>query len=134
MTRISTSERPAGQPPADAPKEDWTAFRFGVALQEDNAALSGREILQRFIDGAPPHLPICRVLTFRVMAVGAGYTGVETKGNLSRPIRPETGRVRCEARVVSRGRQIISCEAKLTGSDGKVLAHGTSTLFGMAAG
>jgi uncharacterized protein (TIGR00369 family) len=58
-----------------------------------------------------------------------GYTTVETKANFSRPILPGTGLVRCEGRVIVRGRTIMSCEATVRGPDGKVLAHGTSTLM-----
>lgn len=64
-----------------------------------------------------------------LLAAGEGYTTVETKGNFSRPITRDTGRVRAEARVVSRGRQIISVEARVLSADGKVLAHGASTIF-----
>jgi acyl-coenzyme A thioesterase PaaI-like protein len=47
----------------------------------------------------------------------------------------ETGRVRCEAPVVSQGRQIISCESWVKAGDGRVLAHGTpSTLVVLGAG
>jgi len=64
-----------------------------------------------------------------------GYTTVETKANFTRPITQSTGRVRAEGRVVSRGRQIITTEARVLDSAGRVLAHGTSTLmvFGAAA-
>src|ERR1700722_9422638 len=60
---------------------------------------------------------------------GALFTTIETKANFSRPILPDSGRVRAEGSVVSRGRQIMSTEAKVIGGDGKVLAHGTSTLM-----
>jgi len=60
---------------------------------------------------------------------GSAYTTIETKANFSRPIKPDTGRVRVEARVVSSGRQIISAESKVLSQDGRVLAHGTSTLL-----
>jgi len=63
------------------------------------------------------------------LGAGFGYTTIETKGNLCRPITPKTGRVRAEAHAVSRGRQIISCEAQLKDAQGRVLAHGTSTLL-----
>src|SRR5271166_6650383 len=43
-----------------------------------------------------------------LLPAGTRYTTIETKGNFSRPITQETGRVRAEARVVSQGRQIIS--------------------------
>jgi uncharacterized protein (TIGR00369 family) len=60
---------------------------------------------------------------------GTGYTTIETKVNFSRPILPDTGRVRCEGRVISKGRRIISAQAQLLSADGKVLAHGTSTIM-----
>src|SRR5271166_1559050 len=58
-----------------------------------------------------------------------GYATIETKGNFSHPITRDAGRVRAEARVIARGRQIISTETKVLARDGKVLAHGTSTLL-----
>ncbi len=64
---------------------------------------------------------------------GALFTTIETKANFSRPILPDTGRVRAEGTVVSKGRQIISTEARILGGDGKVLAHGTSTLMILSA-
>ena len=64
-----------------------------------------------------------------LLPAGVGYTTVETKVNFSRTIRADTGRVRAAARVVSKGRQIISAEAQVKGQDGRVLAHGTSTLL-----
>jgi uncharacterized protein (TIGR00369 family) len=60
---------------------------------------------------------------------GVGYTTVETKVNFTRAIAPDAGTVRCEGIVVHRGRQIATAEARLTGADGKLLAHGTSTLI-----
>ncbi len=64
-----------------------------------------------------------------LLPAGVGYTTVETKVNFSRAIRADNGRVRCEGRVIARGRQIISAEAVVKGQDGRVLAHGTSTLL-----
>jgi uncharacterized protein (TIGR00369 family) len=59
---------------------------------------------------------------------GVGYTTVETKANFVRPV-PAEGVVSCEGRVLSRGRQIATAEAFLRSADGKLLAHGTSTLI-----
>lgn len=59
---------------------------------------------------------------------GVGYTTVETKANMVRPV-PSEGIVRCEGKVLSRGRQIATAEAYLRSEDGKLLAHGTSTLI-----
>ena len=63
------------------------------------------------------------------LAPGIGYTTVETKVNFTRPIPPDGSPVRCEGRVVTRGRQIATAQARLLSPDGKILAHGTSTLI-----
>ena len=62
------------------------------------------------------------------LGAGIGYTTIETKANFVRPV-PARGLVRCEGRVLSRGRQIATADAYLRGEDGKLLAHGTSTLI-----
>jgi uncharacterized protein (TIGR00369 family) len=64
---------------------------------------------------------------------GVGYTTIETKANFSRPITENAGRVRAEGRVINRGRQIITAEARVTDSAGRILAHGTSTLMVLGA-
>jgi uncharacterized protein (TIGR00369 family) len=64
-----------------------------------------------------------------LLPAGASYASVETKANFTRPIRQDTGRVRAEGRVVSRGRQIITAEARILDADKRLLAHGTSTLM-----
>ena len=64
-----------------------------------------------------------------LLPAGVGYATVETKGNFTRPISHDTGRVRAEGRVISRGRQIMTADARVLDSKGRVLAHGTSTLM-----
>ena len=64
-----------------------------------------------------------------LLPAGCGYATIETKGNFALPITSDAGRVRAEAHVVARGRQIISAEARVLSQDGAVLAHGTSTLL-----
>lgn len=64
-----------------------------------------------------------------LLPIGLGYATIETKANFARPITKDSGRVRAEARVAARGRQIISAEAKVLSGDGKMLAHGTSTIM-----
>ena len=66
------------------------------------------------------------------LPAGSGYTTLETKGNFVRAITPETGRVRAEGRVISRGRTIITCEGRISDDKGRLLAHGTSTLLVMS--
>ncbi|HEX8064550.1 MAG TPA: PaaI family thioesterase, partial [Allosphingosinicella sp.] len=63
------------------------------------------------------------------LPAATGYTTVETKVNFTRPVPPDGSRIRCEGRVVTRGRQIATAEARLLSAEGKVLAHGTSTLI-----
>jgi uncharacterized protein (TIGR00369 family) len=63
------------------------------------------------------------------LPAGVGYTTVETKVNFTRPIPPDGSLLRCEGRVVTRGRQIATAEARLLSAEGKILAHGSSTLI-----
>jgi uncharacterized protein (TIGR00369 family) len=69
----------------------------------------------------------CAAMT--LLPEGMLYTTIETKVNFSRPITTDTGRVRAQAQVVSRGRRILSAEARVTDAKGRLLAHGTSTLL-----
>lgn len=64
-----------------------------------------------------------------LLAAGVAYTTLETKVNFTRAIRPDSGRVRAEGRVVVRGRQILTAEARVVDRDQRILAHGTSTLL-----
>src|SRR6267142_6181640 len=58
---------------------------------------------------------------------GFGQSTLEFKISLVRPVTPETGLVRAEGRVVSRGRRIGTAEGRLTDAEGRLLAHGTTT-------
>ena len=63
------------------------------------------------------------------MPAGIGYASIETKANFTRAIKHDTGRVRAEGRVIGRGRQIMSAEARIIDASGRILSHGTSTLM-----
>ena len=68
----------------------------------------------------------CAVQT--TLPQGFAYTTLELKTNFVRAITRDTGRVLCEAEVVHRGGTIATAEGRLRAeSDGKLLAHGTST-------
>ena len=58
---------------------------------------------------------------------GVDQTTVEFKISLLRPITPDTGRIRAEGVVVSRGRRIGMAEGRVTDAQGRLLAHGTTT-------
>jgi uncharacterized protein (TIGR00369 family) len=68
----------------------------------------------------------CAVHT--TLAPGERYTTIEMKMNLTRPILPgRTGGLRCEGRIVHRGRTTAISEARLIDGEGKLYAHGTET-------
>lgn len=69
----------------------------------------------------------CGCATMTALEAGVSYTTLETKANMTRAIKPNSGVYRCEGRLLARGRQIITSEASVTGPDGKLYAHGTST-------
>lgn len=64
-----------------------------------------------------------------LLPAGVGYASLSTQASFDRPIRVDTGRVRCEGRVVNAGRQIISAEATVKDAEGRLLAHGVSTIM-----
>ena len=58
---------------------------------------------------------------------GVGSTTLEFRISLVRPITPDTGLIRAEGSVLSRGRRVGTAEGRLTDSAGRLLAHGTTT-------
>ncbi len=56
-----------------------------------------------------------------------GYTTIEFKVNLIRPLFERTGEVTCIGKVIHLGRTTAVSEAKLTTADGKLVAFGTET-------
>ncbi|HXZ48479.1 MAG TPA: PaaI family thioesterase [Usitatibacter sp.] len=61
------------------------------------------------------------------LAAGKGYTTMEFKVNLVRPLTDAVEVVRAEGRSLHTGRQVATAEARLVGPDGKLYAHGTTT-------
>jgi uncharacterized protein (TIGR00369 family) len=61
------------------------------------------------------------------LEAGVGQTTLEFKISLLRPITPETGEVRAEGIVLSRGRRVGTAEGRVTDGKGRLLAHGTTT-------
>ena len=58
---------------------------------------------------------------------GVSQTTLEFKISLLRPITPETGLIKAEGIVLSRGRRVGTAEGRLTDDSGRLLAHGTTT-------
>ncbi len=58
---------------------------------------------------------------------GIGSTTLEFKISLLRPITPETGPIMAEGVALSLGRRVGTAEGRLTDTNGRLLAHGTTT-------
>jgi len=68
----------------------------------------------------------CAVHT--TLPAGTGYATLELHVSFVRGIHADTGLVRCEGRVIHRGRTVATADAKLYADhDHKLLAHGTAT-------
>ena len=63
------------------------------------------------------------------LPAGVGYTTLETKANFIRAITHDAGVVRCTADAVHVGRTTATAQARVEDSQGRLLAHGTSTLL-----
>ena len=67
----------------------------------------------------------CAVQTH--LAKGQGYTTLELKVNLVRPITAATGLIRAEGRTLHFGRRSGTAEGKILDAKGNLLAHGMTT-------
>jgi len=61
------------------------------------------------------------------MPAGRIFTTLEMKVNYVRPMRRETGEVRCEAHVLHAGGRVATAEGRIVDAAGKLYAHGTAT-------
>lgn len=61
------------------------------------------------------------------LPAGAGYTTLELKVNMLRPITVSTGRLLCEGCTVHVGGRVATAEGRLTDEAGKLYAHATTT-------
>jgi uncharacterized protein (TIGR00369 family) len=61
------------------------------------------------------------------LEAGLYFTTMEFKISLVRPITVETGLVRAEASLLSRGKRAATAEARMSDQAGKLLAHATTT-------
>ena len=67
----------------------------------------------------------CAVHT--TLAAGRGYTTLELKVNMLRPLTDSVPLVRAEGKVIQCGRQVAMAEGRIVGADGKLYAHATTT-------
>lgn len=61
------------------------------------------------------------------LPAGKGYTTLELKVNMLRPLTDAVSLVRAEGQVIHAGRQVATAEGRIVGPDGKLYAHATTT-------
>ena len=61
------------------------------------------------------------------LPAGKGYTTLELKVNMIRALTDKVPRVRAEGRIIHLGGQTATADARLTGPDGKLYAHASTT-------
>jgi len=61
------------------------------------------------------------------MPAGSGYTTLEAKTNLVRPITGDTGKMRAVGKLVHLGKRVATAEGKLEDAAGRLYAHATTT-------
>lgn len=64
---------------------------------------------------------------------GLPWTTLELKANFTRAITVETGLIRCVGTVVHPGRRVATTEARIEDVEGRLYAHGTSTILVLSA-
>jgi uncharacterized protein (TIGR00369 family) len=69
----------------------------------------------------------CAFMT--TLDVGQGWTTLELKANFTRALSAGRGRVRCTGTVVHPGRTVATTEGRVEDADGRLYAHGTSTIL-----
>lgn len=71
----------------------------------------------------------CGIATASQLDPGETFTTLELKVAYHRAMDERTGTVRAEGKVVTMGRRVAYCEARLTDSQGRLVASATSTLL-----
>ena len=64
---------------------------------------------------------------------GQAYTTVDMTINFVRPVFANTGRLKCEGKIIHPGNRIATSEGRVWDQNGKLVAHGSETCFIMAA-
>jgi uncharacterized protein (TIGR00369 family) len=67
----------------------------------------------------------CAVHT--TLPAGKGYTTLEIKVNMVRPLTDAVPLVRAEGKVIHAGKQVATAEGRIVGPDGKIYAHASTT-------
>jgi uncharacterized protein (TIGR00369 family) len=68
------------------------------------------------------------------MPAGGGYTTLEAKTNLTRPITSQTGKLRAIGKLLHLGSRVATAEGRLVDASGKLYAHATTTCMVLREG
>jgi uncharacterized protein (TIGR00369 family) len=69
----------------------------------------------------------CGCAVHSLLPAGAYYASLDLSVKFLRPVTASTGRLACEGAVLNIGSRSALAEARLTGQDGKLYAHATSS-------
>lgn len=61
------------------------------------------------------------------LPAGKGFTTLELKVNMLRALNDQVPLVRAEGKLIHAGRQVALAEGRITGPDGRIYAHATTT-------
>lgn len=67
-----------------------------------------------------------------MLTAGQAYTTVTMTMNFVRPVFENTGKLRCEGKVVHAGTRIATAEGRVWDAAGRLVAHGSETCMVMA--
>ncbi len=118
-----------------APPIGETMDFIPVHMEEGIAVFQGKPMLRHYNPLGTVHGGwFCTLLDSAVgcavhttLPAGKGYTTLEIKVNMLRPLTGAVPLVRAEGNVIHAGRQLATAEGRIVGPDGKVYAHATTT-------
>src|SRR5260221_5769872 len=108
---------------------------FLIEASSGLAVFEGTPTLQHYNPLGSVHCGVAATLLDSAMCcavhttlkAGTGFTTIEIKVNYVRAMTVTTGKVPCQGRTIHVGSRIATAEGKLIDSQGKLLAHGTTT-------
>ncbi len=118
-----------------APPIGETMDFIPIHMEEGVAVFQGKPMLRHYNPLGTVHGGwFCTLLDSAVgcavhttLPAGKGYTTLEIKVNMLRPLTDAVPLVRAEGKVIHAGRQVATAEGRIVGPDGKVYAHATTT-------
>ena len=118
-----------------APPIGETMDFIPIHMEEGVAVFQGKPMLRHYNPLGTVHGGwFCTLLDSAVgcavhttLPAGKGYTTLEIKVNMLRPLTDAVPLVRAEGKVIHAGKQVATAEGRIVGPDGKVYAHATTT-------